>query len=54
MGVVSGAALQGGGAVTGVIPNAMVHAGGEKEKAASPLTVNLNEPGREKVTNGLN
>ena len=33
MGVVSGAVVEAGGQVTGVIPYAMVAAGGEKEQA---------------------
>jgi len=49
MGVVSGAVLEGGGKVTGVIPHAMVAAGGEDEKVKNPSKVYLNEKGREKV-----
>lgn len=49
MGVVSGACLEEGGSVTGIVPFAMVAAGGEKEKAKSGIMVHLNEVGREKV-----
>ncbi|KAH9484131.1 putative cytokinin riboside 5'-monophosphate phosphoribohydrolase LOGL7 [Psilocybe cubensis] len=49
MGVVSGAVLEGGGKVLGVIPHAMVAAGGEDEKVQSTTKVYLNEAGREKV-----
>lgn len=48
MGVVSGAVLINGGKVIGVLPGAMVAAGGEGEKVDS-ATVYLNEVGREKV-----
>uniref|UniRef100_A0A8H8CN46 Cytokinin riboside 5'-monophosphate phosphoribohydrolase n=1 Tax=Psilocybe cubensis TaxID=181762 RepID=A0A8H8CN46_PSICU len=51
MGVVSGAVLEGGGKVLGVIPHAMVAAGGEDEKVQSTTKVYLNEAGREKVEN---
>jgi hypothetical protein len=50
MGVVSGAVLEGGGQVTGVVPFAMVAAGGEGEKAPTSLNVVLDEAGREKVS----
>lgn len=50
MGVASGAALEAGGRVIGVIPYAMVAAGGEGEKIKSGVMVNLNEEGREKVS----
>ena len=40
MGVVSGAALQAGGNVTGVMPFAMIIAGGESQKSISDITVN--------------
>ncbi|KAJ7158349.1 hypothetical protein C8R43DRAFT_364531 [Mycena crocata] len=49
MGVVSGAVLERGGKVTGIVPYAMVAAGGEEEKGDSPLNVKLNETGREKI-----
>ncbi|KAH6918706.1 hypothetical protein BKA70DRAFT_1416685 [Coprinopsis sp. MPI-PUGE-AT-0042] len=49
MGVVSGAALEHGGRVIGVVPYAMVAAGGEGEKADSGIMVKLNEAGRDKV-----
>jgi predicted Rossmann-fold nucleotide-binding protein len=50
MGVASGAALEAGGRVIGVIPYAMVAAGGEGEKTKSAVTIDLNEVGREKVS----
>jgi predicted Rossmann-fold nucleotide-binding protein len=53
MGIVSGAVLKAGGQVTGVVPYAMVAAGGEGETdgktTSSASTVILNESGREKV-----
>lgn len=49
MGVISDAVLEGGGKVLGVIPRAMVAAGGEDEKVRSATKVYLNEAGREKV-----
>ena len=49
MGTVSGTVLSGKGKVTGVVPYAMVAAGGEGEKSASKYTVELNEKGREEV-----
>lgn len=52
MGVVSGAALAKGGKVTGVIPFAMVVAGGEKEKKAKATLealIALDETGTENV-----
>lgn len=50
MGIVSGAVIDGGGEVTGVIPFAMVAAGGEGEKSTKPkVQIHLNEKGREKV-----
>ncbi|KAJ7063530.1 hypothetical protein C8F01DRAFT_1133374 [Mycena amicta] len=48
MGVISGAALERGGIVTGVVPYAMVAAGGESEKAPG-LAVELKEAGREAI-----
>jgi len=51
MGLVSGAVLEGGGKVTGVLPYAMVRAGGEGDKIASRPAVALNETGRENVEN---
>lgn len=54
MGVVSGAALKKGGRVTGVIPYAMVAAGGEKEQTrgepAYGRGVIPNGQGRESVS----
>ncbi|KAJ7184357.1 hypothetical protein C8R46DRAFT_1158696 [Mycena filopes] len=49
MGVVSGAVLERGGKVTGVVPYAMVAAGGEGEKTSSKVEVNIDEAGREKI-----
>ncbi|KAJ7722297.1 hypothetical protein DFH07DRAFT_760057 [Mycena maculata] len=49
MGVVSGAVLERGGKVTGIVPFAMVSAGGESAKVDSKVTVDLNEAGREKI-----
>lgn len=52
MGVVSGAVLAKGGKVTGVVPFAMVAAGGEREKktkATLEALVALDESGRENV-----
>lgn len=51
MGIVSGAVLKAGGQVTGVVPYAMVAAGGEGEPDGKDAlsTVILNEAGREKV-----
>lgn len=51
MGTVSGAALDAGGEVTGVVPYAMVAAGGEKDQVTgnSATYVELKEKGREKV-----
>ncbi|EAU88318.2 hypothetical protein CC1G_05084 [Coprinopsis cinerea okayama7 len=49
MGIVSGACLDSGGKVTGIVPYAMVAAGGEGEKTKSSVMVELNEAGREKV-----
>ncbi len=46
MGVVSTAVLERDGRVTGIVPSAMVAAGGEGGSA----DVILNEPGREKVS----
>ncbi|PPQ77527.1 hypothetical protein CVT25_011324 [Psilocybe cyanescens] len=48
MGVVSSGALEGGGRVIGVVPQAMVAGGGEDEKV-STIKVHINEAGREKV-----
>ncbi|KAJ7261255.1 hypothetical protein B0H12DRAFT_1048083 [Mycena haematopus] len=47
MGVVSAAVLERNGQVTGIVPAAMVAAGGE----GNPADVHLNEPGREKIEN---
>ncbi|KAJ6500602.1 hypothetical protein C8R45DRAFT_978305 [Mycena sanguinolenta] len=47
MGVVSAAVLERNGQVTGIVPAAMVAAGGE----GNPADVILNEPGREKIEN---
>lgn len=49
MGIVSGAALEKGGKVTGVVPYPMLVAGGEQDKT-SPSKIRLNEKGREKVS----
>lgn len=56
MGLVSGAVLEGGGDVTGVVPVAMVAAGGEGNTSGAggsskedKVNVILNEKGREKV-----
>ncbi|KAF7985006.1 hypothetical protein HWV62_9994 [Athelia sp. TMB] len=58
MGIVSGAVLDNGGDVTGVIPAAMLAAGGEGDKGnggiKSPaVDVVLNEHGREKVQSSM-
>ncbi|KAF8969942.1 hypothetical protein BDZ97DRAFT_1957525 [Flammula alnicola] len=50
MGVVSGSVLENGGKVIGVIPHAMIAAGGEKDKLRNDdPKVPLTEVGREKV-----
>jgi hypothetical protein len=51
MGLVSGAVLDGGGQVVGIVPRAMVAAGGEGAKINGSLAsyAILNEPGRETV-----
>lgn len=51
MGVVSGAVLERGGKVVGIIPSAMVAAGGERDKLDTNdyATVTLDEAGREAV-----
>ena len=54
MGVVSSTVLEHGGDVTGVVPFAMVAAGGERDKAQSTpeapsVSHVLSEKGREKV-----
>lgn len=49
MGIVSGSSLEHGGKVVGIVPYAMVAAGGEGEKTKSGVMVQLNEVGREKV-----
>lgn len=56
MGIVSGAVLKTGGTVTGVVPYAMVAAGGEKSAAPTPGDgvpgygkIVLEEKGREAV-----
>ena len=41
MGVVSGAVVEAGGHVTGVIPYAMVAAGGEKEQASGEVKAKI-------------
>ena len=54
MGVVSGSVLEHGGKVIGVIPRAMVAAGGEKDKVEeNDATVQLNEIGRETASISL-
>ncbi|EPQ58547.1 hypothetical protein GLOTRDRAFT_35746 [Gloeophyllum trabeum ATCC 11539] len=58
MGIVSGAVLEGGGQVTGVVPQAMVAAGGEGEKSTKgdpkdhAVYILLDERGREDVIVG--
>ncbi|KAJ6546963.1 hypothetical protein B0H19DRAFT_1163219 [Mycena capillaripes] len=50
MGVVSGAVLERGGKVTGIVPSAMVAAGGEGSKVdAESVDVHINEAGREEI-----
>lgn len=52
MGLVSGAVLQDGGDVTGIVPYAMIAAGGEGDKGNpgnDSKDVLINERGREKV-----
>ena len=53
MGIVSGAVLEAGGDVVGVIPHAMLAAGGEgervPEKGTPSVFVKLEEAGRENV-----
>jgi len=54
MGIISGAVLEHGGDVTGVVPFAMVAAGGEGDKTnetpkSPPVTYMLREKGREKI-----
>ena len=50
MGIISGSALQHGGAVTAVVPGAMLRAGGEGDGTMSSMTpIALEEKGREKV-----
>ncbi|KAJ8522680.1 hypothetical protein ONZ45_g778 [Pleurotus djamor] len=49
MGIVSGAVLEKGGKVTGIVPYPMLAAGGEADKTASPSKIRLDEKGREKV-----
>lgn len=55
MGVVSHAVLQSGGSVTGVVPYAMVAAGGEVDQAKGLRGphVALKEEGRENVRSGV-
>jgi hypothetical protein len=50
MGIVSMAVLQGNGEVIGIVPDAMLRAGGEGEHVKSPIHVQLNEKGREAVS----
>jgi predicted Rossmann-fold nucleotide-binding protein len=52
MGIISGSVLQHGGAVTAVVPGAMLRAGGEGEGSATGATspIELEEEGREKVS----
>ena len=54
MGIVSGAVLSGGGDVVGVIPHAMLAAGGEGERVPgdgpSSVFIKLEEEGREMVS----
>jgi predicted Rossmann-fold nucleotide-binding protein len=50
MGIISGSVLQNGGAVTAVVPAAMLRAGGEGESASGTASpIELEEEGREKV-----
>jgi predicted Rossmann-fold nucleotide-binding protein len=49
MGVVSNSVLAHGGRVTGVIPYAMVIAGGEKAKGDKEQMVEVEDAGRERV-----
>ena len=50
MGIISGSVLQHGGAVTAVVPGAMLRAGGEGESTTgSTSPIELEEEGREKV-----
>ena len=53
MGIVSGAALRAGGDVVGVIPHAMLAAGGEGERVpgdgSNSIFIKLGEEGRERV-----
>jgi hypothetical protein len=53
MGIVSGAALGAGGDVVGVIPHAILSAGGEGEQengdGSSPVSAKMEEEGREMV-----
>lgn len=54
MGIVSGAVLEAGGDVVGVIPHAMLAAGGEGERVSEKDTpsffIKLEEAGRENVS----
>jgi predicted Rossmann-fold nucleotide-binding protein len=55
MGIVSGAVLEDGGQVTGIVPYAMVAAGGEGSGSTKIIPANsahvvLNEVGREQVS----
>jgi len=49
MGVVSNAAVKEGGSVVGIIPQAMVAAGGEGERVRNPTFVYLDEVDRSLV-----
>ena len=53
MGIVSGAVLEAGGDVVGVIPHAMLAEGGEGERVPGndppPVFIKLEEEGRERV-----
>lgn len=50
MGIISGSVLQHGGAVTAVVPGAMLRAGGEGEGTRGSMSpIELKEKGREKV-----
>ena len=51
MGIISGAVINAGGEATGIVPWAMVKAGGEKDKGVGveKVYVVLDEEGREKV-----
>ena len=49
MGVVSNEAIKEGGSVVGIIPQAMVAAGGEDERVRNPTLVYLDDVDRSRV-----